>query len=161
MDATRAPVRDPSVLAEAHDPLQRQAVSEAEAFPLPQPVASEVVALPVLAELAELVLAELEVANPAPQASRYSDSLFRQPRLISFFVLNLGLAGVVQHTQQKQGIQTHASRPVNGPFAFSFSRFERESLRDRERKNRSPDSVLLSVPVASERGSRFPGRIPR
>ena len=84
MDATRAPAQGPSVLAEAHDHLQRQAVSEAEAFHLPQPAASGVVALPVLAELAELLVAELEVANPTPQASRYSDSLFRQPRLISF-----------------------------------------------------------------------------
>jgi hypothetical protein len=32
----------------------------------------------------EAEVAEFQVVDPAPQASRYSDSLFRQPRLISF-----------------------------------------------------------------------------
>jgi len=91
MDATRAPARAPSVLAEAFPPrpvvseavafhLPQLAASEAEAFHLPQPAASEPEALPVLAAEGS----ELEVVDPAPQASRYSDSLFRQPRLISF-----------------------------------------------------------------------------
>ena len=84
MDATTAPARGPSALAEAHVPLRRPAVSGVVAFRpgriLPQPAASEVVALPVL----EAEVAEFQVVDPAPQASRYSDSLFRQPRLISF-----------------------------------------------------------------------------
>ena len=105
MDATTAPERGPSVLAEAFHPPRpavseavafhrpqpaaseaeafhppRPAVLEAEAFHRPQPAASEAVALPVLV----VEGSELEVLDPAPQASRYSDSLFRQPRLISF-----------------------------------------------------------------------------
>ena len=44
-----------------------------------QPVAWEVAVLPAL-----VVEAESEVVDRAPQASRYSDSLFRQPLLFSF-----------------------------------------------------------------------------
>jgi hypothetical protein len=54
-----------------------------------------------VAELPVLVVArstESGVLDPIPQASRYSDSLFRQPLLLSFFVLNSGSVGVAQNT---------------------------------------------------------------
>ena len=76
----------------------------------PQPGASEVVELPASVALpvpvvlpvavespiagelpvpVELQVEELEIVEQAPQASRDSDSLFRQPLLLSFFVLNV------------------------------------------------------------------------
>ena len=66
----------------------------AEFHLLPQEV-SEVAELPVLVVAGA---AESGVVDPVPQASRYSDSLFRQPLLLSFFVLNLRLVGVAQNT---------------------------------------------------------------
>jgi hypothetical protein len=56
-----------------------------------------------------------EASAPARQASRYSDSLFRQP-LISFFILSFLIGRNRAERVTKQGIQTHASPQVNGPF---------------------------------------------
>ena len=84
------------MVEESHLP-QREAWVVAESH-LPQREASAVVELPALAESAiaaelpiavELEVEESEVVEQAPQASRDSDSLFRQPLLPSFFVLNV------------------------------------------------------------------------
>jgi hypothetical protein len=48
----------------------------------PQREASVVEELPALAAVEEAEASE--VVDPAPQASRYSDSLFRQPLFLSF-----------------------------------------------------------------------------
>ena len=85
------PLPEASAVAESHLP-QREAWAVVESH-LPQREAWAVVELPALAEsaiAAELPIAvELEVEEQAPQASRDSDSLFRQPLLLSFFVLNV------------------------------------------------------------------------
>ena len=62
---------------------------------LPLQEVSEVAEVPVLGVPGA---AESGVVDPAPQASRYSDSLFRQPLLLSFFVLNLRSVGGAQNT---------------------------------------------------------------
>ena len=66
---------------------------------------------------------EPEVVVRVPQVSRYSGSLFRQPLLLTSCP-NPGSVGVVQNTQQKQEIQTHRVRAVNGPFGY-VRRFQR------------------------------------
>ena len=87
-----APEPDLWVSQEAESRRQQRAAWAAEALPallvetpeslLPQQqVAWEVEVLPALVVLEE---AESEVVDRAPQASRYSDSLFRQPLLFSF-----------------------------------------------------------------------------
>jgi hypothetical protein len=59
---------------------------------------------------------ESQVVDRTPQVSRYSGSLFRQPLLLASCPVP-GSVGIVQNTQQKQEIQTHSLRSVNGPFA--------------------------------------------
>jgi hypothetical protein len=85
-----APEPDLSVSQEAESRRQQRAAWAAEVLPAllvstpesppQQQVAWEVEVLPALA----VVEAESEVVDQAPQASRYSDSLFRQPLLFSF-----------------------------------------------------------------------------
>jgi hypothetical protein len=85
-----APEPDLSVSQEAESRRQQRAAWAAEVLPAllvstpesppQQQVAWEVEVLPALA----VVEAESEVVDRAPQASRYSDSLFRQPLLFSF-----------------------------------------------------------------------------
>ena len=86
---TRAPKPDLSVSQEAESRRQQRAAWAVEVLPallvapesLPQQQAAWAVeVLPALA----VVEAESEVVDRAPQASRYSDSLFRQPLLFSF-----------------------------------------------------------------------------
>jgi len=86
---TRAPEPDLWVSREAESLRQQRAAWAAEVLPAlleapesrrRQQVAWEVEVLPALL----VVEAESEVVDRAPQASRYSDSLFRQPLLFSF-----------------------------------------------------------------------------
>ena len=89
---TRAPEPDLWVSREAESLRQQRAAWAAEVLPAllvstpesppQQQVAWEVEVLPALAVV--VVEAESEVVDQAPQASRYSDSLFRQPLLFSF-----------------------------------------------------------------------------
>ena len=104
----------------------QQAASAAVECRWPQQAASAVVETPVSVEAEELPEAtqESRVVDRTPRVSRYSGSLFRQPLLLASCP-NLGLVGIAQNAQQKQGIQTHSYQTVNGPFAQN----ERESTR--------------------------------
>jgi len=100
---SRQPPQEALVGVESHwRPLEVSAESEA----------------PALAESEVLPAAqESQVVDRTPQVSRYSGSLFRQPLLLASCPVP-GSVGVVQNTQQKQEIQTHSLRSVNGPFAL-------------------------------------------
>ena len=63
---------------------------------------------------------------------------FSSATSFSFFCPVPGSVGMVQNTQQKQGIQTHSLRPVNGPFELE----QREST-----STSALNKVLESTPV--------------
>ena len=95
---------------------QLQEASAVESY-RPQQEALAAVESPASAGSEELPAAqESRAVDRTPQVSRYSGSLFRQPLLLASCPVP-GSVGVVQNTQQKQEIQTHSVRPVNGPFA--------------------------------------------
>jgi len=96
------PLPEPLAVAELHRP-QPEALAVVES-----PASSEVEELPAATE-------ESLVVDRTPQVSRYSGSLFRQPLLLVSCPVP-GSVGVVQNIQQKQEIQTHSLRSVNGPF---------------------------------------------
>jgi hypothetical protein len=101
-EASHRPQQEALVVEASHRP-QQEALVFLES---PASVAAE---LPVAVQ-------ESRVVDRTPQVSRYSGSLFRQPLFLASCPVP-GSVGVVQNTQQKQGIQTHSLRPVNGPFA--------------------------------------------
>jgi hypothetical protein len=95
----------------------QQEASAVEGSHPPQQEALVVPESPVSAEPEFPVAAqESRAVDRTPQVSRYSGSLFRQPLFLSSCPVP-GLVGVVRNTQQKQEIQTHSLRSVNGPFA--------------------------------------------
>ena len=86
---TKAPEPDLWVSQEAESRRQQRAAWVAEALQAlvvetPKSLPQQQVALKVEVLPALVVEAESEVVDRAPQASRYSDSLFRQPLLFSF-----------------------------------------------------------------------------
>lgn len=114
--ATTAPAQAPWASAAGDARPGQQGASAAAEFLRQQLEVSGAVELPASEVAAESgAMPESEAADRSPQASRYSGSLFRQPRLLTSCP-NSWSVGVVQNTPQKQGIQTHTARPVNGPF---------------------------------------------